>query len=179
MTKEDIMAMIAKGSIQVQGDLVVEKHVAHEIGNVESGGIGIQIVNAKHGEELNATGGQPAAGKPATGEPISEEHVEEERCCEHDEHDEHADHVEGDEALFHFVHPSLDDEEAWQVHHEVKRLLRRQGIQEICQYLGQMKAERRILLPQSVKTAYQELVRMGMPSGEGFNEKTFQKYYNK
>ena len=33
------------------------------------------------------------------------------------------------------------------------------------------------LMPQSVKAAYAELVRIGMPSGNGFNEKKFQKYY--
>lgn len=85
----------------------------------------------------------------------------------------------GDEELFHFVHPSVGEDEEWQIHNEVKRLVRRFGIQEICKYLMLLKAENKILLPQSVGVAYQELVRMGMPSGEGFAEKTFTKYYNR
>ena len=42
-----------------------------------------------------------------------------------------------------------------------------------------MKKEKKILLPQSPSIAYAELVRMGMPSKEGFNEKTFFKHYMK
>lgn len=37
------MEKILKGGIIVQGDFVMEKHVENEIGNVEAGGIGIQI----------------------------------------------------------------------------------------------------------------------------------------
>ncbi len=81
------------------------------------------------------------------------------------------------EELFHFVHPEIDDKEAWRVHNVVKRLVARQGIQEICSYLLQMKKDGKVLLPQSPSTAYKELVRMGMPNGEGFSEKTFMKYY--
>lgn len=83
------------------------------------------------------------------------------------------------EELFHFVHPEFDDEEAWLIHDAVKRVVKRQGIQEICQYLTLLKNEKKALLPQAPAVAYAELVRMGMPSGEGFNEITFRKYYNK
>ena len=83
------------------------------------------------------------------------------------------------EELFHFIHPSVDSEQEWQIHQEVKRLLARQKIQEICSYLKTLADEKKILLPQSPSAAYTELVRMGMPSGEGFNEKTFQKYYKR
>lgn len=82
-----------------------------------------------------------------------------------------------DEELCHFIHPSLDGDEEWRIHDEVRSLVKRQGIQEICLYLTQLKKNGKLLLPQSVKVAYTELVRMGMPSGEGFSEKTFQKYY--
>ncbi len=81
------------------------------------------------------------------------------------------------EEMFHFIHPSLDDEEGWKIHNEVKRLVARQGIQEICQYLSQLSAEKMILLPKMPSVAYEELVRMGMPSDGGFNENTFRKYY--
>ena len=84
-----------------------------------------------------------------------------------------------DEELFHFVHPSVLGGEEWRIHGEVKNLVRRQGIQEICAYLKQMADEKKILLPQSPSVAYAELVRMGMSSSEGFNEKTFQKYYRR
>ena len=80
--------------------------------------------------------------------------------------------------MFHFVHPSLDDEEGWKIHNEVKRLVTRQGIQVICQYLVQMAKDHKILLPPNPSVAYAELVRMGMPNGDGFTESTFRKYYD-
>ena len=85
----------------------------------------------------------------------------------------------GDEEQFHFVHPELDDDEAWHVHNAVKRVVRLQGIQMICQYLMQLKNGNKVLLPPNPSAAYAELVRMGMPSGEGFSEITFRKYYNR
>ena len=45
MTKEEMMEMLSKSGIHVAGDLVLEKHVENEIGNVEPGGVGIQINN--------------------------------------------------------------------------------------------------------------------------------------
>ena len=81
------------------------------------------------------------------------------------------------EELFHFIHPSVDEDLEWAIHREVKRLVKRNGVQEICSYLKQMAAEKKVLLPQMPSVAYAELVRMGMPSGEGFNESTFRKYY--
>lgn len=85
---------------------------------------------------------------------------------------------EHDEELFHFIHPLVDSAHEWQVHDEVKRLVRRQGLQDICLYLVQMVKEKKILLPPMPSVAYAELVRMGMPSGEGFSESTFRKYYS-
>ena len=82
-----------------------------------------------------------------------------------------------EEELFHFIHPSLDDDEGWKIHNEVKRLVAHHGIQEICEYLRQLSAEKQILLPKMPSVAYEELVRMGMPSDGGFNESTFRKYY--
>lgn len=86
---------------------------------------------------------------------------------------------ERNEEKFHFVHPELGDEEAWRIHDAVKRVVKLQGIQMICQYLVQLKNEKKVLLPPNPSAAYTELVRMGMPDGEGFNETTFRKYYNK
>lgn len=84
-----------------------------------------------------------------------------------------------EEELFHFVHPEIEDEEAWQIHHSVKRLVTRQGIQEICNHLFEMKKDGKLLLPVSPMVAYEEVVRMGMPNGEGYSLKTFQRYYKK
>ena len=83
------------------------------------------------------------------------------------------------EEMFHFVHPSLDDEEGWKIHKEVKRLVKRQSIPDICQYLGKLASENKILLPLMPSVAYAELTRMGMPSGEGFSEKYFRNCYLK
>ena len=84
-----------------------------------------------------------------------------------------------DEELFKFIHPALSREEERSVHEQVKKLVTRQGIQEICKYLTKLESEEKIYLPQSADTAYTELVRMGMPSGDGFSIKTFMKYYKK
>ena len=83
------------------------------------------------------------------------------------------------EDLFHFVHPELDEAEARRIHNAVKRVVKRQGIQMICIYLMQLKGEKKVLLPPNPSVVYIELVRTGMPDGEGFNETTFRKYYNK
>ena len=40
---KELLEKILKAGITVQGDFVMEKHVENEIGNVEAGGIGIQI----------------------------------------------------------------------------------------------------------------------------------------
>ena len=39
-----------------------------------------------------------------------------------------------------------------------------------------MAREKKVLLPQKTNVAYDELVRMGMPNGERFALKTFEKY---
>ena len=84
------------------------------------------------------------------------------------------------EKLCFFVHPAVsNEEEIWAIHDEIKRLVCNQGIQDICKYLNEMQEEKKILLPQSADTAYNELVRMGMPDTEGFSIKTFMKYYRK
>ena len=45
MDKDLIGKTLNGANITVQGDFVMEKHVEHEIGNVEAGGVGIQIFN--------------------------------------------------------------------------------------------------------------------------------------
>lgn len=81
--------------------------------------------------------------------------------------------------LFHYIHPSVYKEQEWQIHNEIKNLVTRFGIKDICNYLLQLRKDKKVLLPESPQAAYQELVRMGMPNGDGFNEATFRKYYRK
>lgn len=47
MKIEDLAKLLAGCNIHVKGDLVMEKHVEHEVANVETGGIGIQIIEDK------------------------------------------------------------------------------------------------------------------------------------
>lgn len=79
--------------------------------------------------------------------------------------------------LFHFVHPELDDIEAWRVHNAVKRIVMHQKVKEICEYLKDLKKDRKVLLPKSPNVVYQELVRLGMPHSDGFGEKNFSACY--
>ncbi len=78
-----------------------------------------------------------------------------------------------------FVHPSIDIDQQWQVHDEIVRLVARQGIQEICKYLSQLSDDKKVLLPQNAEKAYNELVRLGMPDGDGYSLKTFMKHYKR
>ena len=84
-----------------------------------------------------------------------------------------------DEKLSLFIHPSIPAKQEWQIHDELKNLVARQGVQDICRYLKELASEKKILLPQMPSVAYAELVRMGMPDGEGYSEKYFTKHYNK
>ena len=123
-------------------------------------------VFAMPGSTVTQQAGQPmdscgAENQPCTNEPPA------------------GDGQERDEELFHFIHPLVDSAHEWQVHDEVKRLVRRQGIQEICRYLSQLSEAQKVLLPQNAEKAYNELVRLGMPDGEGYSLKTFTKYYKR
>ena len=89
------------------------------------------------------------------------------------------DSAAGGEELFHFIHPEVEDSQELKIHQSVKKLVRRFGVKEICDYLAQMAKEKKILLPHKPSVAYDELVRMGMPSDEGYAMKTFEKYYRK
>lgn len=86
---------------------------------------------------------------------------------------------ERNEERFHFVHPEIEEEEAWRIHNSVKRLVTNQKIPEICIYIKEQREKRKMLLPQSPSAAYKELQRMGMPKGEGYGEKHFSSCYMK
>ena len=83
-----------------------------------------------------------------------------------------------EEELFHFIHPSLDDEEGWKIHNEVKRLVRRMSLPDIIKYLRKLESENIILLPTVSSVAFDELVRMGMPNTGGFSKEHFRKQYH-
>ncbi|WP_321978938.1 hypothetical protein [Prevotella sp.] len=53
---KDFLEKILKGGITVQGDFVMEKQVENEIGNVEAGGIGIQIVHGSSDKNKSCPG---------------------------------------------------------------------------------------------------------------------------
>ena len=83
-----------------------------------------------------------------------------------------------EEELLHFIHPSLDDDEGWKIHNEVKRLVRRMSIPDIIKYLRILESENIILMPTVSSVAYDELVRMGMPNTGGFSKEHFRKQYH-
>ena len=76
--------------------------------------------------------------------------------------------------------PCSVESEEQMVHREVERLVKRFDMKEICIRLSQLKKDKKLLLPESPLKAYNELVRMGLPTNKGgFEYKTFCKYYNK
>ena len=83
------------------------------------------------------------------------------------------------EERFHFVHPEVEDDEAWRIHDAVKRLVAHQRVPEICAYLKELKQKGKVMLPSISAIMYNELVRLGMPTGEGFSEKHFSNSYTK
>ena len=91
----------------------------------------------------------------------------------------HQDVQERDGKPTFFIHPSVDADQEWQIHDQIARLVARQGIQEICKYLSQLSDDKKVLLPQNAEKAYNELVRLGMPDGEGYSLKTFMKHYKR
>lgn len=156
MKKEDKLAFleaIGKSNINIAGDLVLEKHVEHEVGNVEAGGIGIQ--NVYNGAETkNAAESQQSPALSADN------------------------HQERNEERFHFVHPEIEDDEAWHIHDAMKRLVTHQKVPEICAYLKELKDKGKIMLP-SAENMLQELQRLGMPTGAGYSESHFKNNYPK
>jgi hypothetical protein len=83
------------------------------------------------------------------------------------------------EERFHFIHPEIEDEEAWRIHNAIKRLVVYQKVPEICAYMKEQKLKGKVMLPSISSVMYSELVRMGMPTGDGYTEKHFTNYYMK
>ena len=87
--------------------------------------------------------------------------------------------LERNEERFHFVHPEIEDDEAWRIHDAVKRLVAHQRVPEICAYLKELKQKGKVMLPSIAANMYNELVRLGMPTGDGYSEKHFSNCYTK
>lgn len=83
------------------------------------------------------------------------------------------------EEIFHFIHPEIEEDEAWHIHNAIKRLVAYQKIPEICSYLKELKQKGKVLLPSVSTVMYNELVRLGMPNSEGYTEKHFRNSYMK
>lgn len=74
MEIEDLAKLLTGCNINVKGDLVMEKHVEHEVANVEAGGIGIQIIGDKKpkdsdGKEENGSEKEGSTEENPEGEP--------------------------------------------------------------------------------------------------------------
>ena len=82
-----------------------------------------------------------------------------------------------EEERFHFIHVEIEDDEAWHIHRAIKRLVAIYNIPEICAYLKEQKQNGKLMLPSNPKFLYNELVRLGMPTGDGFSEKNFSNIY--
>lgn len=86
---------------------------------------------------------------------------------------------EGKEELFHFIHPEIEEEEGWRIHKAIKRVVAYQRIPEICDYLKELKQKVKVMLPPIPGVMYAELVRLGMPTGDGYSDKYFAACYKK
>lgn len=109
---------------------------------------------------------------------IGDNHAEKDEKPPHDEDIPHSEE-ERNEERFHFVHPEIEDEEAWRIHQAIKRLVAYQKIPEICAYLKELKQKGKVLLPSVSSVMYNELVRLGMPTGNSYSEKHFTNSYMK
>ena len=132
-------------------------------------GVGAFITNLEHlTVVMDAEGNMKLEGAEAAKPAASEKHVTKtvEAAAEKEE-------------LFHFVHPEVEEDEAWRIHRAVKRVVAYQSLQDICQYLKEQQKKEKVMLPSMANVMYQELVRLGMPTGKGYSEKYFSDSYLK
>lgn len=87
--------------------------------------------------------------------------------------------VVDNEELCHFIYPGLNEKESWVVHHQIKDLVKRFAMKDICAFLRSLEKEKKILLPQIPQNAFDELHRMGLPPEEtkGYSYDNFCKFY--
>lgn len=158
---KDLLEKILESGISVQGDLVLEKHVENEIGNVENGGIGIQIVHGKADGDAKTHDSEAQPQGDAL-------------------HDGGSNKPQHDHEPTFLIHPAIGDEEGCRIEEEIVRLVKRFTVQEICKHLDNLAAKGKVMLPVVTTRAYDELARLGMPvEKSGYDYKTFSKYYRK
>lgn len=73
MEIEDLAKLLTGCNINVKGDLVMEKHVEHEVANVEAGGIGIQVIGDKKPKDSDGKEEEGSEEEGSTGENPEEE----------------------------------------------------------------------------------------------------------
>lgn len=73
MEIEDLAKLLTGCNINVKGDLVMEKHVEHEVANVEAGGIGIQVIGDKKPKDSDGKEEKGSEEEGSTGENPEEE----------------------------------------------------------------------------------------------------------
>lgn len=78
MEIEDLAKLLTGCNINVKGDLVMEKHVEHEVANVEAGGIGIQIIGDKKPKDSDGKEEEGSEEEGSTEENPEGENPEEE-----------------------------------------------------------------------------------------------------
>lgn len=78
MEIEDLAKLLTGCNINVKGDLVMEKHVEHEVANVEAGGIGIQVIGDKKPKDSDGKEEEGSEEEGSTEENPEEENPEEE-----------------------------------------------------------------------------------------------------
>jgi hypothetical protein len=154
--KEEIDAQVkehAKTGIFVAGDYVEKKEVQYEIGNVESGGIGINIVNNKSCAPI----------------PVETETTTEKQNPNYSEQIE----------LFKYIHYNITSpEEKLNIHKQICNIVGYPKMQLICDALVELMNSKKILSSIDQSAMLAELHRLGMPSeGKGFSDQNFYSYY--
>lgn len=81
--------------------------------------------------------------------------------------------VQPQEELFSHIDPTvIEESEQRRIHLTVKNLVTKFDLAQICERLNEMARNREIFVGKKEKL-YDELVRMGMPTGDGFSLKSF------
>jgi len=150
-----------------KGDIVMYKHVDKEM-NIADGGIGEQHVHY-HNKSQNEKSENITSDNEEI--PLANEVAHDRNQTGHTESEE----------LCHFLYPGIDEEQGLSIHQQIKDLVSRFAMKDICNFLKVLAEEKKILLPQIPQNAFDELHRMGMPPEEtkGFGYDNFCKYYRK
>ena len=144
--------MAEKGQtvINVAGDYVEEKHVMHEVNNVENGGVGIQNVYNNAPEQPIPS----AQTAPIDQAPTSIQ----------------------EEDLFKYIHYDIDDDrERVRVHKAICHIVKLPKMQQVIDALKELMDNKRIMRTIKQDAMLAELRRLGLPDGSttGFSDNNF------